>query len=300
LGHPKLALGSWAFTFGPFAADPWPFAQVLDFVAEAGYDGLEINGFRPHPHPGDYDTPAKCQALVRDIEARGLGISGYAPSFVEVPPAEAETRAYLNVLRQSLDFCSRCGISRLRVDTVSPPVDLSPDEYEARFARLCRAWHVAAVEAARAGVLIVWEFEPGFWLNKPSEVSRTVEAVGHENFKLLFDTSHAYMGAVVGARQTGQREILEGGVAEYGRKLGGQIGHFHLIDSNGTLHNEETSTHEAFGEGNVDFGEVLRAMQPVVGGLPWWCVDFCFNSRAPAAAKDAVPIVRRLMQAGLP
>lgn len=28
----------------------------------------------------------------------------------------------------------------------------------------------------REGVRLVWEFEPGFWLNKPSEVLRTVEA----------------------------------------------------------------------------------------------------------------------------
>jgi len=24
--------------------------------AEAGYDGVEINGFRPHPHPDDYNS----------------------------------------------------------------------------------------------------------------------------------------------------------------------------------------------------------------------------------------------------
>ncbi|MEP7357367.1 MAG: sugar phosphate isomerase/epimerase family protein, partial [Anaerolineales bacterium] len=247
---PKLALGSWAFTFGPFASNPWPFARVLDFVAEAGYDGIEINGFRPHPHPDDYDTPAKCQALAAEIAARGLGISGYAPSFVEVPPAEVEAEAYLAVLRKCLDFCGRCGIRTLRVDTVSPPVELSPANYQTRFDRLTRTWHAAAVEAAKAGVLIVWEFEPGFWLNKPSEVIRTVDAVGHDHFKLLFDTSHAYMGAVVSARHTGAPEWLAGGVAEYGHILGERLGHFHLIDSNGTLHNQETSTHEAFGEGH--------------------------------------------------
>src|SRR6188474_1690948 len=176
MDKPKLSLGSWAFTFGPFAAHPWPFAQVLDFIAQAGYDGVEINGFRPHPHPDDYDTAAKCQALLGEIEARGLGISGYAPSFVDVPPAEVETEAYLAVLRKCLDFCTWCGIKTLRVDTVSPPDEHAPDGYETRFARLTRTWHAAAVEAAKAGVVIVWEFEPGFWLNKPSEVLRTVEA----------------------------------------------------------------------------------------------------------------------------
>jgi sugar phosphate isomerase/epimerase len=294
--HPKLSLGSWAFAFGPFADDPWPFARVLAFVADAGYDGVEINGFAPHPHPDQYDTPAKCRELVAEIEGYGLGISGYAPTFADAPPAVVEPQVYLDVLGRYLTFCQRCGIRTLRVDTVSPPLPLPADEYQARFARLVGTWRAAARTAADAGVTLVWEFEPGFWLNKPSEVVRVVEAVDHDHFKLLFDTSHAYMGAVVGARQTGDPETLPGGVAEYARMLGDQIGHLHLIDSDGSLHDQETSTHTAFGQGNVDFGQALAAIRPIVGGLPWWCVDFCFNPRTPTAGRDAVPFVRGLMQ----
>ena len=296
MDRPKLSLGSWAFTFGPFSNDPWSFSRVLEFIAEAGYDGVEINGFRPHPHPDDYDTAAKCKELVKEITGHGLGISGYAPPFGDVTPAEVDSETYLKAFRKSLIFCENCGIGTLRIDTVSLPKALPPSEYEARFQRLTKTWHLAAEEAARLGVRVVWEFEPGFWLNKPSEVRRVVEAVDHENFKLLFDTSHAYMGAVMGARQIGDRELLSGGVAEYGRLLGTMVGHLHLIDSDGSLHNNETSSHVAFGLGNIDFGGVLAAMKPVVSKLPWWCVDFCFNPQTPTAGRDAVPFVRRLME----
>jgi len=292
---PKIALGSWAFSFGPFANDPWSFSRVLQYIAEAGYDGVEINGFRPHPHPDDYDTPQKCKKLVDEITGYGLGISGYAPPFTAVPPAEVSSEAYLQVFRKGLAFCTNCGISVLRVDTVSPPLSWPREEYEARLARLAKTWHLAAEEAAREGVRMVWEFEPGFWLNSPSEVRRVVEAVNHENFKLLFDTSHAYMGSVIGARQTGTKELLRGGVVEYARLLSPMIGHLHLIDSDGSLHDNETSTHTVFGQGNLDFHEVLFALKPVVSKLPWWCVDFCFNPLAPEAAKTAVPFVRGLI-----
>ena len=295
MNQPKLSLGSWAFSFGPFSNEPWAFSRVLQFIAEAGYDGVEINGFRPHPHPDDYDTPAKCHDLVMQIEEYGLGISGYAPDFGEVPPAVVETQAYLSTFYKCLDFCTNCSICTLRVDTVSSPVSLAPAEYEARFTRLTQTWHQAAEVASKAGVLLVWEFEPGFWLNKPSEVRRIIEAVDHENFKLLFDTSHAYMGAVIGARQTGDKELLNGGVSEYGRLLGMNVGHLHLIDSDGTLHNNETSIHVAFGQGKIDFIDVLTALRPVVATLPWWCVDFCFNPQTPSAGKEAVPFVHRLM-----
>ena len=293
---PKISLGSWAFSFGPFSKDPWSFPKVLQFISEAGYDGVEINGFRPHPHPDDYDTPAKCKDLLKEIEGYGLGISGYAPSFADVPPAEVDPEAYLSVFRKSLVFCTNCSISILRVDTVSPPVSLSADEYETRFTRLSNTWHAAAEEAAKAGVKVVWEFEPGFWLNKPSEVQRVISEVNHENFKLLFDTSHAYMGSVVGARQTGNPELLNGGVAEYARLLSAMVGHLHLIDSDGTLHNHETSTHTAFGQGHIDFIDVLKVLKPVIRDMPWWCVDFCFNPHTPTAGKDAVPFVRGLME----
>jgi len=296
MNKPKLSLGSWAFSFGPFSADPWPFSRVLQFIADAGYDGVEINGFRPHPHPDDFNTLGKCKELMKEIEGYGLGVSGYAPSFVGVPPAEVASEDYLRVFRKSLAFCVNCGISTLRIDTVSPPVPLSPEEYTTRFNHLAKTWHKASQEAVDMGIGIVWEFEPGFWLNKPSEVKQVVEAVGHENFRLLFDTSHAYMGAVVGARQTGNIETLEGGVSEYGQFLDGMIGHLHLIDSDGSLHNNETSTHTAFGHGKINFSDVLTAIKPVVSHLPWWCVDFCFNPDTPTAGKDAVSFVRRLME----
>ena len=294
--QPRISLGSWAFSFGPFEQAPWPFPRVLEFCAEAGYDGVEINGFRPHPHPDDYDTPTKCKDLVRQIEGHGLGISGYAPAFAGVPPSEVDSETYLRLFRKYLAFCEHCGISTLRVDTVSSPTPLPPGEYETRVARLAETWRAATSEASKVGVTLVWEFEPGFWLNKPSEVLSVVEAIDHENFKLLFDTSHAYMGAVVGGRQTGEKETLVGGASEYASMLEDHIGHLHLIDSDGTLHNDETSTHTAFGEGFVDFEEVLTMIRPVVSQLPWWCVDFCFNPQTPTKGKDAVPFVRDLIR----
>jgi sugar phosphate isomerase/epimerase len=123
---------------------------------------------------------------------------------------------------------------------------------------------------------MVWEFEPGFAFNKPSEIMRLVDDVAHGNFRILFDTCHAHMCAAVGARQAGQRETLPGGAIELLTRLRGKIGHVHLIDSDGTLHNGETSTHTPFGQGELDFDrlipEILRC------GCPsnWWTIDLCF------------------------
>ncbi|MGV3722776.1 MAG: sugar phosphate isomerase/epimerase family protein, partial [Actinomycetota bacterium] len=126
------------------------------------------------------------------------------------------------------------------------------------------------------GVRVVWEFEPGFAFNKPSDILRIVDAVNHDNFMLEFDTCHAHMVAAVGARQPGERETLPGGALELARKLRGKIGHVHLIDSDGTLHDDETSTHAPIGDGMLDFEPLLAELE--AGGLPtdWWCIDLCF------------------------
>ncbi len=291
---PKISIGSWAFSFGPFEKNPWSFSKLIRWAADAEYDGVEINGFHPHPHPDVYDTPVKCRELKAELDGLGLGISGYAPDFRIVPPSVVPVSDYLEVVDKCLAFCNTMDIRILRVDTVSPPDTLSLDEYKRRFEHLAHTWRTAAEACKQAGVLLVWEFEPGFWLNKPSEVKAIVEATNHSNFKLLFDTSHAYMGAVVGARQTGEKETLAGGVAAYAQMVSDHIGHFHLIDSDGSLHDNETSSHTPFGEGHIDFKAVLQTMQPIIEPMEWWCVDFCFCPTTEVDGRKAMPFIRNL------
>jgi sugar phosphate isomerase/epimerase len=291
--NPKISIGSWAFAFGPFAKDPWSFSRILKYASESGYDGVEINGFLPHPVPEIYDTPAKRKKLLKEIESYGLGISGYAPDFTKVPPAIVEGNDYLELIKKYIEFSKDLEIKTLRVDTISPPEGLSDHEYSIRFDRLVNTWCQSAELAKQNDMNIVWEFEPGFWLNKPYEVIRLVESVNHPAFQVLFDTSHAYMSGVVGARQFGEKEQLAGGIVEYAQMLKNHIGHFHLIDSDGTLHDDETSTHAEFGSGYINFTDFLSHLKPIVSNLEWWCVDFCFNAEVEAWGKEAIPFIKQ-------
>lgn len=294
--QPRISFGSWAFSFGPFAAAPWSFDRLCRYAAEAGYDGVEINGFRPHAYFRDFTSDSDYRELRSLRDDLGLSYSGYAPDFNDVPPALVDDVRYLDAIDGALRFCDRLDIQILRVDTISAPDPLGEDEYEERFARLANTWHHAAERAERASVALVWEFEPGFWLNRPSEVLRLLDAVDHRNFKVLFDTSHAYTGVVAGGRQGARPELLAGGVEEYARLLAPHLGHLHLIDSDGSLHDGETSEHLPFGTGRVDFPNVLRALGPRVDELPWWTVDFCFCPTTEADARKAVPFVRGLIE----
>ena len=233
----KISLGSWAFSFGPYAADPVSFEDTVKHLSAAGYDGIDICGFPPHISLEAYPSAESRREVVRLLQDNNLGVSGYSADFSEVNPiAESNEAAYADLLKRNLQMSVDLGSPTLRVDTVAAPGSIPEDEYEQSFHRIARLWAEGAELAQTAGVRLVWEFEPGFAFNKPAEIVRMHQEVRHPNFSILFDTSHAYMCAVVGARQHGDRDVLGGGLPEFLDKLQGRIGAIHLIDSDGTLH----------------------------------------------------------------
>lgn len=294
--RPRLALGSWAFSFGPFAGRPWEFESVCRFAADSGYTGVEINGFRPHPHHHDFMNGAEVAALRDLVQTVGLTPIVYAPDLTAVPPCDVPAELYLGEIDIARAFCELMGIGLLRIDTVSPPAVMSRDAYSRRLERLVGTWAAAARRCAESGITLVWEFEPGFWLNRPSEVRGLVDAINEPAFRILFDSSHAYTGAVVGARQGPEPEILPGGEVEYARLLQAHVGHLHLIDSDGSLHDGKTSAHLPFGAGRVNFDALLRELEPALDALAWWGVDFCFCATTEADAPRAVPFLRAIAQ----
>jgi sugar phosphate isomerase/epimerase len=296
----RISLGSWAFSFGPYAQDPIPFDRTVRRLAAAGYDGVEICGFPPHVSLAAYPTPSSRRELVSFLQDNQVGVSGYNANFSAVNPCTGGNRErYLDLFRRNLEMCVDLGSPNLRVDTGSAPGSIDDPEYGAAFDRVASLWRECAVLADPAGVRVVWEFEPGFVFNKPSEVVAMHEKVGHPNFAILFDTAHAHMCGVVGARQHGRRETLPGGVAAFLRRLDGRIGAIHLIDSDGTLYAEETSTHRPFGQGVVDFQALAPALL-AVPGVEWWCVDMCFWAGSWDLVEGQLTFVRGLLAGKVP
>jgi sugar phosphate isomerase/epimerase len=89
------------------------------------------------------------------------------------------------------------------------------------------------------------------------------------------------MIAVVGARQHGLKEVLPGGQLEFIEKLSGRINHIHLIDSDNSCHKDangedETSAHPPFGDGVVDFDQIVPRLAKEDLSHDWWTIDLCF------------------------
>jgi sugar phosphate isomerase/epimerase len=291
----KISMGAWSFTFGPHASTPKSLDQICERLSKAGYDGVELCGFHPHVTLETYPGAAERAELRRMLSGYGLGISSYSADLTAVNPLVRENRErYLDRFQRLLDLCADIGSPSIRIDTVAAPGSLSDNEYHLAFHHLGDLWHDCAELGRKAQVTIAWEFEPGFVFNKPSEVVALHDKVGHPWFQILFDTAHAYLCGVVGARQHGRKEILAGGINEFLDLLRGRIGAVHVVDTDGSLYSDETSTHRPFHKGVIPWAAVVPKMLAVCP-LDWWCVDLSFCPEAWDAVESSLADLKQML-----
>jgi len=270
----KISVGSWAYTFGPYQSKPIPLKTVVEEVGKMGFSGISLGGFKPHAHPDYYPSKSDRVMLVKMIKDNGLEVVEYSPDLTN---PFIDMKNYFNLFDKNIQFMIDCGFNILRLDTGCPPILPKDVSYDTAKSKMVEIFKTAAIRAAKEGIEIVWEFEPGFLFNKPSEVLEIYNLVDEKNFSILFDTCHGYMCSVIGARQLGEKETLKGGIVEFLRLLKGKIGLVHLIDSDGTLHDNETSTHAPFGLGVLNFDEIIPSiLNDACYKAEWWVIDLCF------------------------
>ncbi|HVP19884.1 MAG TPA: sugar phosphate isomerase/epimerase family protein [Spirochaetia bacterium] len=291
MARKKISVGTWAYIWGGYSDKPIPFPMVVKRLKELKFDGIEFGAFEPHLQP---NTKEKRKELKKMLDDAGLGISGVAAPFPS--PITTATKEYLDVVKGHIEMCLEMGIPKLRTETVDAPTGVPAgfDEKSA-FSKAAETWNASADLCAKSGIKFVWEFEPQFLYNKPSEVVRMVYKVDHPNFSVMFDTCHAYMCCVVGARQRGTRETLPGGVVQFAHMLTGKIGAVHFIDSDGTLHDERTSTHAPFGKGKLDFDSITQAILDAGYKDEWWPIDLCYWENALEATGPAKAFMDKLV-----
>jgi sugar phosphate isomerase/epimerase len=273
----KISIGTWAYSIGPYQDNPIPWDEVVRKLKELGFDGVELGGFSIHPNPDNMPEKAQREACKQQLADAGLEWSGLAANLWGEKLINTDDASdYKKCFAKNLDFCVDLGIPGIRVDTVQPPTIFNEVDPDVARKRVVETWKECSREAAGKGVYVTWEFEPGFAFNKPSDILRILDEVDDDNFGVQFDCCHAHMVASVGARQPGKKETLPGGALELAQKLRGKINHIHMIDSDGTLHHEETSTHAPFGDGIVDFDALIPELNK--SGVPhdWWTIDLCF------------------------
>lgn len=263
----KVSIGSWAI--------PQHIGELCKGTKELGFDGISLGGFPPYGANADLQkTPEEIEAYRKNFIDTGLEVADYAIDLWAYD-ALTQTTEWRAAFSKALQFAKQFQMTDIiRVDTDSKPVlpegmtyQEVKDFYVMHFKEMAR-------EAACYGFRLVWEFEPGFIINEPSNVVEIVKRVNEPNFSLLFDTCHAY-NCSLGLNGI-EPEILKGGILEFIDMAKGHIGFVHVIDADGTLNKDNTSEHVPFGEGKIDFDEVIPALMERGGYTgDWWAIDLC-------------------------
>jgi sugar phosphate isomerase/epimerase len=292
MGKKRISIGTWAYCVGPYMQNPISFPDVVKGLKKLKFDGLELGAFFSHPNPENHPTLESRKALKDHVESNGLVFSGIATDMWNYPGHESHLadatdggEAYLATVRKNLEFTRDLGITLFRVDTVQEPDILNNgvDKNQA-MDKVVKTWQKVCQMAADMGILVTWEFEPGFIFNRPSDIVTIVNAVGEKNFGAMYDTCHAYMCAVAGSRHSGGPvEASKDGMLDLARKLRGKINAIQIIDCDGELNEHKTSTHKVFGSPGtkIDFPPVLAELS-ANSGCPhdWWTIDLCFEDGA--------------------
>ncbi|MDR1797720.1 MAG: sugar phosphate isomerase/epimerase [Clostridiales Family XIII bacterium] len=282
----KVSIGSWAYAF---LATPILLPETCKKLGDLKFDGISMGGFVPHAAPKDWDTDEKRAELAKLLSDNGLEVADYAVDLWSVD-AITDPDAWIALFKESSDFASKMGWKHIRVDTGRKDVSV-PEGWTYAQVRdqVVKNFKTIAQYAAQYGQEVVWEFEPGFVVNEPKYIAEVYDRVAEPNFSVLFDTCHGHMCAS-GANHI-EPAPLEGGVLEFIKMLKGKIGFVHVIDSDGTLNSDNTSTHAPFGEGFLNFDEIIPALLDAGYEGDWWAIDLCECPDAWEATADCKKFV---------
>jgi sugar phosphate isomerase/epimerase len=296
----KVCRGTWCMAFGfdpPAALD-----QVLPVLAAWGYDGVELGGFFDHATVERYPDKASRKKLKAHLDGLGLEVAGIAPGpygdLFRLPWATGSQEVYdeyIEYFEGYLGLAADLEIPGMRVD----PGAAGPLPYDADYAevwdRVVRTFQHHAEKGAEVGCVMLWELESLQPFNKPSETVKMLKDVGHANFKLMYDTGHFQACAVIGHNHVQPAETLSSQIEFVEMLPADSIGHIHLCDTDMNTCLNMFGTKCNFGEGIIDFEELVPVLTERYDGV-WWAVDSIpMGSKAWQDTWDGLPFLNDLL-----
>jgi sugar phosphate isomerase/epimerase len=245
--------------------------QMVGRAKQYGYDGIEIDGKRPHGNPLDWPT-ARCRDLRSRADGEGIDIYGVAANNDFSNPVPEVRESQICMVRDLIRMTSDLGARTLRVFlawwgvTRHPQLatyDIAegywPVVHEKFSTEEIWGWcREALVECSRyagdAGVTLALQNHKPL-IASHHDLLRMVEEVDSPHLKLSLDAplmhDRSTAGIREGARAVGRLQVLSHFGGEFGRKADGSIRGFERND--GVL-GEETNRY---------YRDFVRAMKEI-------------------------------------
>lgn len=280
----EIKIGLYSITYGGvwYRGDALTVEQVIGRARQFGYQGVEIDGKRPHGNPLDM-PPARCRQLRKLAADQGLEIYAVAGNNDFSSPIPEHREAQLVYVRELMRMTADLGARLVRVFLAWPGVTLRP-EGGGRYDLAQAAWQAAHREFSaeqtwawcRTGLLEAARLAGEFGLtlalqNHPPVIDRgypdtlrMVKEVASPNLKVCLDARLEHSLDEAGVRkavnQAGALQTLWHFGGEYDRGPAGI-----------TLKGDEKALGEALGLFDIGYrgyaGFELCHPLPVVDGL---------------------------------
>ena len=254
-----------------YRGEPLTMPEMIDRAKRYGYDGLEIDGKRPHGSPLDWPT-SKCRDLRSRADGEGIELFAVAANNDFSNPVPEVREAQICHVRDLIRMTADLGAPTLRVFlawwgvTLHPRLatyDIAegywPIVHEKFTTEEIWGWcREALVEcagyAADAGItLALQNHKPLIYV--PDDLTRMIREVGSPSLKACLDaplmSDRSTAGIEAGARTVGPLQVLSHFGGEFERRVDGSIRGFERNDG---IVGEETNRY---------YGDFVRSMAEV-------------------------------------
>jgi len=246
----KLGLYSITYLGLWYRGEALPLPEMIGRAKTYGYDGMEIDGKRPHGNPLDWPTP-RCRELKSMADSEGIEIFAVAANNDFSYPVPEVREAQICFVRDLIRMTSDLGAPALRVflgwwgitrhpklASYDIPKALWPIIHEKFSAEEIWGWcRDALVECARyagdAGVTLALQNHRPI-IKDHHDVLRMVNEVGSPHLKVCLDAplmpDRSTAAIEQAARDVGALQVLSHFGGEFERRADGTIRGFDVMD----------------------------------------------------------------------
>ena len=227
--------------------------DALAILADLGYRGVALTLDHHALDPFDPDLPRQLTRVKAFIDRKGLRSvvetgarflldprHKHQPTLLSPRPEERARR--LDFLRRAVDVAHELGADAVSFWSGRPSEPAPDTDLMGRLVEGCRRLCDYASERA---VRLAFEPEPGMFIDTMARFAELAGRVAHPAFGLTMDVGHLHC----------QGEVP---IADYLRRWRDRLWNVHLEDMRRGVHD-----HLLFGEGEIDFAEVLGALKEI-------------------------------------
>jgi sugar phosphate isomerase/epimerase len=227
--------------------------DAVTILAELGYQSVAITLDQHTLNPFDPDISRHCESmrvLLDKLELRCVIETGarflldprrkHQPTLLSDAPGDCERRS--DFLLRAIDMAQLLGADAVSFWSGAPESTASEGACWIRIVGACR---MLADEAAKSGMRLAFEPEPGMFIDTMAKFAELHRRVDHPNFGLTLDVGHLHC-------------LGETPIAAHIEQWKDRLWNVHIEDMQRGVHD-----HLMFGAGEMEFGPILHALKAI-------------------------------------